>query len=98
MFEKILTVVKMGLRDFGRAPKLIREDQLLMTLMYRREYRTEFQIGLTYGVSEAAICRTIRKIGNVLMKSGESCLPGKKALQPSEIVIEMVLSKIGQKP
>lgn len=34
MFEKMVTVVKAGLRDFGRTPKLTREDQLLMTLMY----------------------------------------------------------------
>jgi hypothetical protein len=27
MFEKMLSVVKTGLRDFGRTPKLIREDQ-----------------------------------------------------------------------
>ncbi len=33
MFEKMLTVVKAGLRDFGRTPKLIREDQLLTTLI-----------------------------------------------------------------
>jgi hypothetical protein len=47
MFEKMLSVVKKDLRDFGRRPKLSREDQLLMTLMYWREYRTEFHIGLT---------------------------------------------------
>jgi hypothetical protein len=34
MFEKMLTVVQKGLRDFGRTPKLSRADQLLMTLMY----------------------------------------------------------------
>jgi len=46
-FEKMLEVVRKGLRDFGRPPKLSRADQLLMTLMYWREYRTEFHIGLT---------------------------------------------------
>lgn len=91
MFEKMLTVVKKGLRDFGRKPKLSREDQLLMTLMYWREYRTEFHIGLTYGVSEATVCRSIKKIENVLMKSGEFRLPGRKALQPSNTLIEVVL-------
>jgi len=39
MFEKRVTVEKAGLRDFGRTLKLIREDQLLLTLMYWREYR-----------------------------------------------------------
>jgi len=51
MFEKMVSVVKAGLRDFGRTPKFIREDQLLMTLMYWREYRTEFHIGLTYDLN-----------------------------------------------
>ena len=98
MFEKMLTVVKAGIRDFGRTPKLIREDQLLMTLMYWREYRTEFHIGITYGVSEATVCRTIRKIENVLMKSGEFRLPGKKALQPSDTLIEVVLIDATEQP
>ena len=98
MFEKMLAVVKAGLRDFGRTPKLIREDQLLMTLMYWREYRTEFHIGITYGVSEATVCRTIRKIENVLMKSGEFRLPGKKALQPSDTLIEVILIDATEQP
>ncbi len=98
MFEKMLKVVKAGLRDFGRTPKLIREDQLLMTLMYWREYRTEFHIGLAYGVSEATVCRTIRKIENVLMKSGEFRLPGRKALQPSDTLIEVVLIDATEQP
>jgi Helix-turn-helix of DDE superfamily endonuclease len=98
MFEKMLTVVKTGLRDFGRTPKLNRADQLLMMLMYWREYRTEFHIGLTYGVSEATVCRTIKKIENVLMKSGEFRLPGRKALQPSDTLIEVVLIDATEQP
>src|SRR4030042_6450149 len=89
-FGKMLVVVEKGLRDFGRPPKLSRADQLLMTLMYWREYRTEFHIGQTYGVSEATVCRTVRKIEDVLIKSGEFRLPGRKALQPSDTVIEVV--------
>ena len=51
MFDKMLTVVKRDLRDFGRPPTLSREDQLLITLMYWREYLSEFHIALTYVVS-----------------------------------------------
>ena len=61
-FEEMLKVVEKGLREFGRPPKLSRADQLLMTLMYWREYRTEFHIAQSYGVSEATVCRTIRKV------------------------------------
>jgi hypothetical protein len=98
MFEKMLGIVKSSLRDFGRTPKLSREDQLLMTLMYWREYRTEFHIGLTYGVSEATVCRTIKKVENVLIKSGEFRLPGRKVLQPSDTLIEVVLIDATEQP
>jgi hypothetical protein len=98
MYEKMLTVVQKGMRDFGRTPKLSRADQLLMTLMYWREYRTEFHIGLTYGVSEATVCRTIQKVENVLVKSGEFRLPGRKAFQPSDTTFEVVLIDATEQP
>ena len=97
-FEKMLEVVEAGLRDFGRPPKLSRADQLLLTLMYWREYRTEFHIGLTYGVSEATVCRTIKKVEDVLIQSKQFHLPGKKALQPSDTVIEIVLVDATEQP
>ena len=98
MFEKMLVVLQKEMHDFGRPPKLARTDQLLMTLMYWREYRTEFHIGITYGVSEATVCRTIQKVENVLMKSGEFRLPGRKALQPSDTLIEVVLIDATEQP
>src|SRR5512140_2447969 len=98
MFEKMLAVVRQGLRDFGRTPKLTRADQLLMTLMYWREYRTEFHIGLTYGVSESTVCRTIQKVEDVLLQSKQFHLPGRKALQPSDTVIEIVLVDATEQP
>src|SRR5258705_13910930 len=48
-FDWMLKVVEKGLRDFGRPTKLSRADQLLMILMYWREYRTEFAEGVTVG-------------------------------------------------
>ena len=98
LFEKMLAVLQKEMHDFGRPPKLARTDQLLMTLMYWREYRTEFHIGITYGVSEATVCRTIQKVENVLMKSGEFRLPGRKALQPSDTLIEVVLIDATEQP
>jgi len=97
-FEKMLEVVEKGLREFGRPPKLNRADQLLMTLMYWREYRTEFHIGQTYGVSEATVCRTIKKVEDVLIKSKQFHLPGKKVMQPSDTVIEIVLVDATEQP
>jgi hypothetical protein len=97
-FEKMLKVVEAGLRDFGRPPKLGRADQLLMTLMYWREYRTEFHIGLSYAVSESTVCRTIRKVEDALIKSEQFHLPGKKVLQSSATVIEIVLVDATEQP
>ena len=97
-FGEMLKVVEKGLRDFGRPPKLSRADQLLMTLMYWREYRTEFHIAQSYGVSEATVCRTIRKVEDVLVRSKKFRLPGKKALQPSDTVFEVILVDASEQP
>lgn len=97
-FEEMLNVVEKGLRDFGRPPKLSRADQLLLTLMYWREYRTEFHIAQSYAVSEATVCRTIRKVEDVLVSSKMFRLPGKKALQPSNTVFEVLLVDASEQP
>jgi hypothetical protein len=97
-FEQMLQVVEIGLRDFGRPTKLCRADQLLMTLMYWREYRTEFHIGLTYGVSESTVCRTIKMVENALIQSKQFHLPGRKVLQPSDTIIEIVLVDATEQP
>ena len=97
-FELMLKVVEQGLRDFGRPTKLSRADQLLMTLMYWREYRTEFHIAQSYGISEATVCRTIQKVENALVRSGKFRLPGKKALQASDTIFEVVLVDVSEQP
>ena len=63
-------------RPFG----LSVEDQVLLTLMYYREYRTQFHIGGTYGISESAVCRTIKRIEGVVQQIKELQLPGKQKL------------------
>jgi hypothetical protein len=97
-FEQMLAVIERGLPDFGRPPKVSRADQLLMTLMYWREYRTEFHIAQSYGVSEATVCRTIRKVEEALVRSKKFRLPGKKALQASETLFEVVLVDVSEQP
>ena len=97
-FGQMLKVVEKGLRNFGRPAKLSRADQLLMTLMYWREYRTEFHIAQSYSVSEATVCRTIRKVENALVHSGKFRLPGRKALQASDTVFEVVLVDVSEQP
>jgi len=97
-FEQMLKVVEKGLPDFGRPSKLNRADQLLMTLMYWREYRTEFHIAQSYGISESTVCRTIQKVENALVRSGKFRLPGRKALQASDTVFEVVLVDVSEQP
>ena len=96
-FKKMLAVLE-ELPDFGRPPKLSRADQLLMTLMYWREYRTQFHIAGSYGISEATVCRTVNKVEDALVRSGEFRLPGKKVLQPSDTIIEVVLVDVSEQP
>jgi hypothetical protein len=69
-----------------------------MTLMYWREYRTEFHIAQSYGISEATVCRTIRKVEDALVRSKKFRLPGKKVLQPSNTVFEVVLVDVSEQP
>ncbi len=97
-FKKMLNVLEKELPNFGRPPKLSRADQLLMTLMYWREYRTQFHIAGSYGISEATVCRTINKVEDALMRSGEFRLPGKKVLQPSDTLIEVVVVDVSEQP
>ena len=58
-------VIEKGRRDFGRPPKLSRADQLLMTLMYWREYRTEFHIAQSYGISESAVLGVPKSLSKI---------------------------------
>ena len=97
-FEMMLEILEKTLTSFGRPPKLSRADQLLMTLMYLREYRTEFHIAQTYGVSESTVCRTIRKVEDALASSKKLKLPGKKALQPSDTIFEFVVLDASEQP
>jgi Helix-turn-helix of DDE superfamily endonuclease len=87
-FEKMLTVVEKGSRDFGRPTKLSRADQLLMTLMYWREYRTEFHIAQSYGISEATVCRTIRKVENALVLQASSVCQARRHSNPVRLFLK----------
>lgn len=97
-FRQMVAVLEREMPSFGRPPKLSRADQLLMTLMYWREYRTQFHIAQAYGISEATVCRTIQKVETALIQSGQFRLPGKKALQPSDTIIEIVIVDATEQP
>ena len=90
-FQAMHTALELHLPQGGRRAKHCLQDRLLMTLMYWREYRTYAHIAQTYGLSEAAVCRTVHAVENALLRSGEFTLPGKKALTKSDIIFEVVV-------
>jgi hypothetical protein len=94
-FNTMRQIIEQKLGNFGRPPKLSRADQLLLTLMYWREYRTEFHLGLAYGVSESTVSRTIE---NTLIKSERFHLPSKKALQSGSMALEIILVDATEQP
>ena len=65
----------------GRKPyKLSAADNLLILLMYYREYRTFLHISKSYGVSEMQCYRIVTALEKILLQSKLFHLPGKKAL------------------
>ena len=71
-------------------------DQLLLTLQYWREYRTQFHIGLDFGVAESTVCRIIQKVENLLVRSGRCRLPGRRQLQQQEAQVEVVVIDVAE--
>ncbi len=97
LFALMLSTWEESHTTMGRRPKLSRADQLLLALMYWREYRTFFHIGVAYQVSEATACRTVAKVESALLRSGRFSLPGKKALkQPGTSFSVIVLDATEQ--
>src|ERR1700722_18273091 len=75
VFEKMVSVVtdyKQGKRKHktkGRPPKLSICDQILLMLMYFREYRTFFHVGSSFGISEGQAYRITIGIESILIQS-----------------------------
>lgn len=97
-FQAMLTALQPQQRTLGRPAKLPLADQLLLTLMYWREYRTQFHIAGTYGVSEATVCRTVVRIEQALLASGQFRLPGKKALRQPDATLTVVVLDASESP
>lgn len=101
-FEKTVAILletqQKRYRKAGRKSSLSIEDKLLMTLEYLREYRTYFHLGRSYDLSESACFRACRQVEDVLIKSGEFSLPGKKALLKSDMEYEVILIDASESP
>jgi hypothetical protein len=71
----------------GRPTFLSIEDQVLLTF----ECRTQFHIADSWNLSKLTACRIIRKIEDILKKCPDFRLPGKKVLQTSENILEVIV-------
>ena len=81
----------------GPKPALSVENQLLMMLMYYREYRTFLHISADYGISETQCWRIITDLERMLLKSKLFHLPGKRKLQQSN-GFEVILVDVAESP
>ena len=75
----------------GRPSKLSLADQLLVLLMYYREYRTYFHIGQSYGLSESRTCEVIQELEEILIKNSCFHIEGKKGLLKEESALTSVV-------
>ena len=64
----------------GRHGNLSVENQVMLTLTFWREYRTMFHLGQDWGLHESNVCRLVRKIEDILIKSKKFSLPSKRRL------------------
>jgi hypothetical protein len=87
----VLKAEKVWQKKTGRPSKLSTEDQLLITLEYWREYRTYFHRGNSWGINESTAYRIVRKVENILIKSGLFNLHEKKNLLESNSEIEVIV-------
>ena len=71
-------------------------DALLMVLMYYREYRTQYHIGITYGLSESRVCEMIKEIESIIVQDTRYHLPSKKKLLQSENTFEVVFIDVSE--
>lgn len=99
---KILSVAYAIKHEFGGKPDKVQlEDKLLIALNYWREYRTYAHLGVTYGYSESQVCRIVKWCEDVLIKSGQFTVGGKKELlsiNPEHLVLIDVTESPIQRP
>lgn len=90
-FESMLAVLKRSRQTFGRPSKLSEADQLLLTLMYWREYRTQYHIACAYGLSEPTVSRIIRRVEAKLLASRKFSLPQRIPRSVSQVKLTAVI-------
>jgi hypothetical protein len=67
-----------------------------MTLEYWREYRTYFHLGANWGLDETSMLRIVRKVENILIKSGLFNVGGKKQLYLQDSDLEILVVDVAE--
>ena len=60
------------------------------------EYRTYFQIGVSWGLNESNVFRTIGKVENILIKSGLFNVTGKKKVKELDLETEVLVVDVAE--
>jgi Helix-turn-helix of DDE superfamily endonuclease len=97
-FERMRQILNQAKSKYGRNPKLRTEDQLLMALMYWREYRTMFHIASDYGISESRCSRTIKFIEDTLTSHTDFQLPKRPTRPQQQTVCEVMIIDATESP
>jgi hypothetical protein len=82
----------------GRPPKLCIADQILMMLMYYREYRTFFHVGNSFSMSESQCHRIVINTEAILLSFYEFHIGGKKKLIIPGISLDVVIVDVTESP
>lgn len=96
IFEKMLSLFEKEMRRTGRPAKLSGADQILLTLIYLREHRKEYEIGQAFGVSAGTVRRSVQRVKSALVKSVELDLSEKSVFQIANLQNRVVLIEAGE--
>lgn len=80
----------------GGQAKLSVEDQLLVALEYWREYRSQFHIGVSWGLHETTVGRIVRKVEDLLVKCGKFRLPSQRQLYQPGWESKVMMVDVGE--
>ena len=96
--EVALQAWELDKKRSGRPPARTLSEQLLLTLEFWREYRTLSHLAEDWDIHESTAQRTIERVENALIASGQFALPGKKALLETTTAWTAVLVDVAEVP
>lgn len=108
IYRRVLDEMVECVRDFktkhrkhptkGVQSSLCVEDQVLLTVMFWREYRDQGHLAVDFDVSQSTVSRTITETENILIKSRRFSIPGRKSLLTKDGQYEVVVIDVTETP